>query len=310
MTSIARSDLGGDFEPPPFDPESPLTASGNLRRRQAISRTISGAATASAIAGVAVLVIVTFAVVRHGSAALSWHFLTRDPSATSSGGIASDIVGTILVVAVAAVMATPIGVLCALYLVEFGGPQTRSGRILRLTLDLMQGLPSVVIGLFVFGLIVQPEHAESGFAGSIALGIIMLPLIARSSQEVLLTIPVALRDAADALGVDRWRAVLTVILPSAAGGILTGSILAIARAAGETAPLLIVDGTFTPGTTIDLFGQAVPNIPVDIFTAAEAANPNGFTEAWGAALVLLALILIANIGARLLLARNRRRMGL
>jgi phosphate transport system permease protein len=138
----------------------------------------------------------------------------------------------------------------------------------------------------------------------------MLPLIARSSQETLLTIPAALRDAADALGVDRWRAVLTVILPSAAGGILTGSILAIARAAGEAAPLLIVDGTFTPSTTLDIFGLAVPNIPVDIFTASESTNPDGITQAWGAALVLLGLILIANIGARLLLARNRRRMGL
>jgi phosphate transport system permease protein len=310
MTSIAPSSEAGDFEAPPFDPESPLTGSGNLRRRQAVSRTVSGAATASAVAGVAVLVFVTFAVVKNGAAALSWDFFTKDPSATGSGGIASAIVGTVLIVAVAAAMATPIGVRCALYLVEFGGPDTRSGRLLRLTLDLMQGLPSVVVGLFVFGLIVQPEHRESGFAGSIALGMIMLPLIARASQEVLLTIPRSLRDAADALGVDRWRAVLTVILPTASSGILTGSILAIARAAGETAPLLIVDGTFTPSTTIDVFGIAVPNIPVQIFDAAEAANPTGFTDAWGAALVLLGLILIANIGARLLLARNRRRMGL
>jgi phosphate transport system permease protein len=310
MTSIAPSEYRGDFEPPPFDPESPLTASGNLRRRQLTSQLVSALATASAIAGVAVLVIVTFAVVKNGASALSFGFLTKDPSITTSGGIASDIVGTVVIVAVAAAMATPIGVLCALYLVEFGGPRSRTGRLLRLTLDLMQGLPSVIIGLFVFGLIVLPEHAESGFAASIALAIIMLPLIARSSQETLLTIPVALRDAADALGVDRWRAVLTVILPSAAGGILTGSILAIARAAGEAAPLLIVDGTFTPSTTLDIFGLAVPNIPVDIFTASESTNPDGITQAWGAALVLLGLILIANIGARLLLARNRRRMGL
>ena len=310
MTSIAPSDAHRDFEPPSFDPESPLTATGNLKRRQLTSQLVSGLATASAIAGVAVLVIVTFAVVKNGASALSFNFLTKDPSITTSGGIAADIVGTLVIVAVAALIATPVGVLCALYLVEFGGPRSRTGRLLRLTLDLMQGLPSVIIGLFVFGLIVLPQHAESGFAASIALAIIMLPLIARSSQETLLTIPVALRDAADALGVDRWRAVLTVILPSAAGGILTGTILAIARAAGEAAPLLIVDGTFTPSTTLDIFGLAVPNIPVDIFTASESTNPDGVTQAWGAALVLLGMILLANIGARLLLARNRRRMGL
>jgi phosphate transport system permease protein len=310
MTSIAPSEHGGDFEPPPFDPESPLTASGNLRRRQFTSQAVSSLSMGAAIAGVAVLVIVTFAVVKNGAGAINFDFFTKDPSAISQGGIASNIVGTVLLVAVAAVMATPIGVLCALYLVEFGGPQTRTGQGLRLILDLLQGMPSVVIGLFVFGLIVQPTHRESGFAGSIALGVIMLPLIARSAQEVLLTIPTALRDAADALGVDRWRAVLTVILPSAAGGIVTGSILAIARAAGETAPLLLIDGTFTPSTTIDLFGMAVPNIPVDIFQSVESTNPTGFTDAWGAALVLLGLILIANIGARLLLARHRRRMGL
>jgi phosphate transport system permease protein len=139
---------------------------------------------------------------------------------------------------------------------------------------------------------------------------IMLPLIARTAQEVLLTVPQGLRDASAALGVERWRSVLTVVLPTAASGILTGAIIAIARAAGETAPLLIVDGTFANKTTIDLFGQAVPNIPVLIFTLLEQANASGFPRAWGAALVLFGLILIANITARVLLALNRRRMGL
>ena len=138
----------------------------------------------------------------------------------------------------------------------------------------------------------------------------MLPLIARASQEVLLLVPGTLREAAAALGVDRWRAILTVVLPTALSGILTGTILAVARAAGETAPLLIVDGIFTPQLSFQIFGHAVPNIPVSIFTAAEAADPNGFTRAWGEALVLLALILIANVGARVFLARQRARMGL
>jgi phosphate transport system permease protein len=294
-----------------FDPTAPLVPSGNLRRRLAVSRLIQTLATLSALLAVIALALVVHTVVSRGAPALSLDFLINDPPPSGpGGGIRSAIVGTALIVAMAAAIATPVGVLTAIYLVEFSRPRSRSGAALRLALDLMQGLPSVVIGLFAFGLLVKPEHADSGFAGSIALAIIMLPLIARASQEVLLLVPSTLREAADALGVDRWRAILTIVLPTALSGILTGTILAVARAAGETAPLLIVDGTFTPGLTFQIFHHAVPNIPVLIFTAAEAADPSGFTRAWGAALVLLALILIANVGARTFLARQRARIGL
>jgi phosphate transport system permease protein len=294
-----------------FDPTTPLRPSGNLRRRLGVSRGIQVLATLSALVAVVALALVVYAVIARGAPALSLDFLTKDPPPSGSGGgIRSAIVGTALIVVVAAAIATPVGVLTAIYLVEFSSPRSRTGRSLRLALDLMQGLPSVVIGLFAFGLLVKPEQSDSGFAGSIALAIIMLPLIARTSQEVLLLVPSTLREAADALGVDRWRAILTIVLPSAVSGILTGTILAVARAAGETAPLLIVDGTFTPGLTFQIFHHAVPNIPVLIFTAAEAADPAGFTRAWGAALVLLMLILVANLGARLFLGRQRARMGL
>lgn len=294
-----------------FDPAGPLAPSGNLRRRLLISRLIQGLATLSAVIAVIALGLVVYVVIARGAPALSLDFLIKDPPPSGpGGGIRSAIIGTALIVAVGAVLATPLGVLTAIYLVEFARPNSLPGRALRMALDLMQGLPSVVIGLFVFGLLVKPEKADSGFAGSVALAIIMLPLIARSSQEVLMLVPRTLRDAADALGVNRWRAILTVILPTALSGILTGTILAVARAAGETAPLLIVDGIFTNQLTFQMFGHAVPNIPVSIFTAAEAADPTGFTRAWGEALVLLAGILIANVGARLFLARQRARMGL
>jgi phosphate transport system permease protein len=294
-----------------FDPTAPLVASGNLRRRLAVSRAFQALATLSALIAVVALALVVYAVIARGAPALSLDFLTQDPPPGGpGGGIRSAIIGTTLIVAMAAAIATPIGVLTAIYLVEFSGPRSRTGGALRLALDLMQGLPSVVIGLFAFGLLVKPEHSDSGFAGAIALAIIMLPLIARTSQEVLLLVPSTLREAADALGVNRWRAILTIVLPTALSGILTGTILAVARAAGETAPLLIVDGTFTPGLTFQIFHHAVPNIPVLIFTAAEAADPTGFARAWGAALVLLVLILAANVAARLFLARQRGRMGL
>jgi phosphate transport system permease protein len=300
------------FQPPPFDPTAPLVPSGNLRRRQWVSRAVVSGATAAAIAAVAVLVIVTFTVVRHGAGALSIGFLIHDPPQYGGpgGGIASAILGTAVIVGLAAVIAVPLGVLCALYLVEFAGPRSRPAQVLQLAIDMMQGLPTIVVGLFILGLVVLEEHADSGFAASLALAIIMLPLIARTTQEVLRTVPQGLRDASDALGVDRWRTVLTVILPSALSGILTGTILAVARAAGETAPVLVVDGTFANKTTLDMFGHPVPNLPVLIWELIEQPTSSGLQRAWGASLVLLALILIANIGARLLLARNRRRMGL
>jgi phosphate transport system permease protein len=292
-----------------YDPAAPLTPSGNLRRRLVVSRIAQGGAVAAAVVAVAALALVIFDVVQQGASALSIGFLIHDPSqfGGGSGGIRSDIIGTAMIVVLAALLATPIGILIAIYLTEFASPRSRLGNALRLGLDLMQGVPSIVVGIFVLGLIVDVQHKDSGFAGSVALAIIMLPLIARSTQEVLRLVPAALREASDALGVDRWRAILTVILPTAVSGILTGSILAIARAAGETAPLLVADSTFGPHLTFNWFGP-MPNIPVSILTTSEAQNPAGFAQAWGAALVLLAIILVANVGARLLLARSRRRM--
>ena len=212
-------------------------------------------------------------------------------------------------VGVATAIALPIGVLCALYLTEFAPPRSRFAATLRTALDLLQGIPTIVVGLFVFGLLVKPLHKETGFAGSVALAIVMLPLIARSSQGVLEQVPSSLREAAEALGVSHWRTVIGVILPAAVGGIATGTMLAVARAAGETAPLLLTTSLFTSATTVNLFGHAVPNIPVLIFTSSEAADPAGLSRAWGAALVLLVVILIANIAARLLASRFSSKLG-
>jgi phosphate transport system permease protein len=306
------SDSPGDTlaEPMLFDPTAPLTASGNLRRRAVLSDLIGIGARAAALIAVAMLAIVVYGVVSRGASVLSFSFITTNPVGLAGGGIANALIGTFVLVAAAAIIAVPIGVLTGLYLTEFAGARSRSGRALKLALDLMQGLPTIVVGLFVYGLIVIPERKASGFAGAIALSIIMLPLVARASQEVLLLVPGSLREAADALGVDRWRTVLTVILPVATGGIATGAILATARAAGETAPLLICDGIFNPNSTqLMIFGHGVPNIPLLIFTSSEVSISGGFARAWGAAIVLLGAILIANVGARVLLARSRAKMG-
>jgi phosphate transport system permease protein len=207
-----------------------------------------------------------------------------------------------VIVATATAIAMPMGILVALYLTEFAGPRSRP--VVRLALDLLNGLPTIVVGLFVFGLLVVGHH-QSGFAGSFALAIIMLPLIARATQEVLLLVPPSLREAADALGVSRWRTVIGVVLPTARGGILTATVLAVARAAGETAPLILTSSIFANTVSVNPFGgKALPNIPVYIFTASEAADPYGFARAWGAAFVLLAFILLASLGARALSRRH------
>jgi phosphate transport system permease protein len=294
-----------------YDPTAPLTASGNLRRRAALSRVVETGARGAALLAVAMLAIVVYGVVSRGAPVLSAGFVTHNPVGLAGGGIANSLLGTIVIVAFAALLAIPVGVLTGLYLTEFAGAGSRTGQALKLVLDMMQGLPTIVVGLFVYGLIVVPTHVQSGLAGAIALAIVMLPLIARSSQEVLLLVPGSLREAADSLGVNRWRTVLGVILPAAMGGIITGAILAVARAAGETAPLLIVDSLFNPQTTqLMIFGHGVPSIPMLILTTTDLAVPDAFARAWGAAFVLLVVILFANIAARLLLARSRKRMGM
>jgi phosphate transport system permease protein len=294
---------------PLFDPTAPLTASGNLRRRSAVDRVVRGIAITAAAIGVAMLVIVVADVVTKGAGVLSLDFAFKNPQGLVAGGIANSLLGTGEIVVIAAAIAIPLGVLTGLYLTEFAGGNSRSGRALKLGLDLMQGLPTIVVGLFIYGLIVLPLHAESGFAGAVALAIIMLPLMARSSQEVLLLVPATLREAADALGVSRWRTVLTVIVPAATGGIATGAILSTARAAGETAPLLICDSIFNPSTTATNPFHGIPSVPMYILTITDEAVSGAFTRAWGAAFLLLVIILLANVLARVVLARSRAKMG-
>jgi phosphate transport system permease protein len=294
---------------PTLDPTAgPLLPTGNLRRRRRTDRLMRGLATGAAVFAVAILVIVIVTVAGKGASQLSISFLTKDQTTTLTGiggGIAEALVGTGLIVALGAAMALPIGVLIAIYLTEFSTPRT--ARPIRLVLDLLNGMPSIVIGVFVYGLLIE-GHGQVGWAGSFALAIIMVPLMARATGEMLLLVPRELRDASHALGISRWRTILGIVLPSALGGILTGTVLAIARAAGETAPLLFTTSIFSNSTTVDIFGTPLPNIPILIFQYSEDAAPSAHARAWGAALVLIVLILIGNLGARAMLARQRRKM--
>jgi phosphate transport system permease protein len=285
-----------------FDPTAPLTPSGNLRRRQIFSRLSEFGATIAAVLAVGVLVIVVYTVVSRGASALNLDFLIKGAPA----GIGPELVGTAIIVAIATVIAMPLGVLIALYLTEYAG--NRSAQLVKMTMDVMNGLPSIIIGLFIFGLMVN-HRQQSGLAASVALAIIMLPLIARGTQGVLMLIPKAQREAADALGVSRWRAVLGIVLPSALGGIVTATVLSVARAAGETAPLIFASSVFDPGRYSFNPLEALPNVPVRIYSLSEEANPEGFTEAWGLSLLLISVILFASLGARALLNRSKRRMS-
>jgi phosphate transport system permease protein len=251
--------------------------------------------------------IVVVSVARRGAGAVSWGFFTKPQAlfGQPGGGIANALVGTALLVLLATAMALPVGVLTAIYLTEFA--PRRLAVPIQVVIDVLAGLPTIVIGIFVYALLVI-GHTQSGYAGAFALAVIMLPLIARATQEVLLLVPSTLREASLALGVRRWRTVLGVILPSSVGGILTGTTLAVARAAGETAPLLFTCAIASQTVSFSP-GQAVMSIPVFIFEASESPDPAQHAQAWAAAFVLIAFVLLSSISARALLARQRRKLG-
>jgi phosphate transport system permease protein len=267
---------------------------------------MEGIATIAALLAVGVLVVVVVSVAVRGAGALSWDFFTKPQAlfGQPGGGIANALVGTIMLVALATAMAVPVGVLTAIYLTEFA--PKRLAVPIQVVIDVLAGLPTIVIGIFVYALLVI-GHTQSGVAGAIALAIIMLPLVARATQEVLLLVPATLREASLALGARHWRTVLGVILPTSVGGILTGTMLAVARAAGETAPLLFTSSIFANTVQTDVT-KALPNIPVLIFTYSEQADPALHEQAWAAALVLMAFVLVASLAAKALLARSRRKL--
>jgi phosphate transport system permease protein len=286
--------------------ETSLRPSGGLRRRRIVNRIMEGIGTGAALVAVAVLVLVIASVAVRAAPALSWDFFTKEPSLFGGGGgISSALIGSALIVGMATAMALPVGVLIAIYLTEFA--PRRIAASIQLVLDVLNGLPTIVTGVFVYGLLVI-GHGQSGYAGAFALAVVMLPLVARAAQETLLLVPSALREASFALGVSRWRTVVGVILPTTFGGILTGTVLAVARAAGETAPLLFATSIFNPSVSTDVT-KALPNIPVLIFQYSEQPDKALHEQAWGAALVLMAFVLIASLAAKALLARSRRKLG-
>jgi phosphate transport system permease protein len=283
-----------------------LTPSRRTRRRKLVNLFMQALATLAALAAVAVLALVVVSVAQRGASALSWDFFTKNAATfgESGGGVANALVGSLVIVALATAIAVPVGILIALYVSEFAPP--RVADLARLVLDVLNGLPSIIIGIFVFGLLVIGS-GQAAWKGSFALAIIMLPLVARATQEVLALVPSTLREGALALGASRWRTVLGVVLPTSLGGILTGTVLAVARAAGETAPLLFTTSIAANAVTWDP-RQPVLSIPVDIFALSESPDPADHARAWALGFVLISFVLVISLTARLLLARYRKRL--
>ena len=290
-------------------PEASVLKLSNLPRRRAVNRAMELLAWVAALVAIAILAVVVWSVARRGAPALNLDLLTKDPIpggfGTGKQGLANAFAGTLVIVGIATAMALPVGILVAVYLIEFARPVVRS--FVSLALDVLNGVPAIVIGIFVYGLLVLGGK-QSGFAGSFALACLMLPLVARSTMEVLVLVPNSLREASLGLGVPRWRTTLSIVLPQTIGGILTGTTLAVARVAGETAPLLFTSslvGSFTSWNP----SHALQSIPVAIFELSESPDPADHARAWTAALVLLLFILFASLGARWLATRNRRRLS-
>jgi phosphate transport system permease protein len=283
-----------------------LKATGRAKRRLVTNRVAQLVATAAAFGAVAVLAIVVINVVQRAIPALNIDLFTQVQATfgESGGGIKNAIIGSIIIVALATLFALPTGVLVAIYVSEFAHDQVK--RYVRLALDVLNGVPSIVIGIFVYALLVVGS-GQAAWKASFALAIVMLPLVSRATIEVLGLVPSSLREASFALGVAKWRTVLFVILPTVRGGMLTGSTLAVARAAGETAPLLFTTSIFLNAVVTDP-RQAMATLPFTIFTYSEAPDKTLNDQAWAAAFILMAFVLVSSLTARYLLYRSERKI--
>jgi len=286
------------------------------RRRLVTDKVMRAIVLASIVVALVPLVLTIYYVTKRGISTIDWDFFTTDPTGRScisenkalcppAGGVKSAILGTLTMVALATAIAVPIGIGVALYLVEFG-KATWFAKFVRYFVDVLTGVPSVVFGLFVYIVLVVTQVGGDSFAGwkgSIALALLMLPIVARAAEVVLNLVPESLREAALALGAQRWRVVFRIVLPTALPGLITGSLLAVARAAGETAPLLFT-AAVAFGSTANL-GERMNSLPVQIFNDIQNPQARIVDRAWASALTIIVLVLLISLLARLISRRSR-----
>jgi phosphate transport system permease protein len=274
------------------------------RRTDRVMRAVLLAGTGVAL--LPLVAIVAYLLIK-GLGSWSAGFFTSDPNGNffgPPGGIRSAMLGTLEIVGLATAIAVPIGIGVALYLTEYG-QDSRFAGLVRYLVDVMTGVPSIMFGLFVYIVLVVSHigGAFTGWKGSVALALLMLPIVIRSSEVVLLLVPASLREAALALGAPRWRVIRRVVLPTAAPGLITGGLLAVARGMGETAPLLF---TVSVGTALTgNLGAQMNSLPIQIFTDIQSPRDAVVARAWGAALALVAIVLILNLIARAISRRSR-----
>jgi phosphate transport system permease protein len=276
--------------------------SARLMWRKSLNVTMLSLTGLCALITVAALFFILGYLVWNGGKDLSWNFFTRLPAPVGEvgGGMANAILGSLKLLLLAALFGVPIGLLGGVYLAEFGGRAMPF--VVRYTADLLNGVPSIVIGIFAYALMVMPMHHFSTLAGGFALGIMVVPTVLRNTESFLREVPTSLREGSFALGANKWRMLATVVVPAASRGILTGVLLALARVAGETAPLLFTafgNRYWSPG-----WMQPTSSLPVIIYTYATGPYEDWHQQAWAAGLVLLGLVLLTNIMVRAFLSRG------
>jgi phosphate transport system permease protein len=276
--------------------------SNNLKWRKSVNAVMLGLTGVFTLLTVSILFLILGYLLYYGSRSLDWNFFTKLPlpPGETGGGLANAILGSLEIVGMAAVLGLPVGFLAGVYLAEF--EDKAFGPLVRYVADLLNGIPSIVVGLLAWALVVVPTRQFSGLAGSIALAVMLVPIVTRQTEQFLREVPNSLREGALALGASQWRAIATVVVPAGSKGILTGMILGIARISGESAPLLFTafNNQFWNGSIT----QPTASLPVMIYFRAISAYDDWHRQAWAAGLVLITMVLIANIAARLVLARG------
>ena len=276
-------------------------------RRRVVSALFSGACAASVLLALVPLALILFYLLQRGIGALEWGFLFHNPKPVgeTGGGFANAIVGTLVLIGLASLLAVPVGVIAGLYVAEYRG--SRFATLVRFAADALNGVPSIVIGIFAYSVAVMPVRRFSALAGGFALGVMMIPIIARTTEELLRLVPESLRDGALALGATRSRAAWSVVLPAALPGILTGILVAVARVAGETAPLLFTAfGNRFFSTRLD---QPIAALTVQIYTYAVSPYEDWHRQAWAGAFLLVVVVFVLSVAARLATRRLERMHG-
>jgi len=271
--------------------------------RRFTNRVMAVVLLACALTVMAPLFLVLYYLVREGATSLDWSFFTQLPKPTGEpgGGMANAIAGTLTLLAMAAAIGVPFGIMGGVYLAEYGSE--RANDWIRFTADVLNGVPSIVWGMVVYALLVVPFKTFSAYAGGVALGLMMVPLVMRTTEEVLVLVPQGYREAALALGIARWRIIVVIVMRTALKGIVTGVLVALARVAGETAPLLFT--ALGNNFWSHRLSEPIAALPLQIFSYAISPYDDWHRQAWAGALVLMALILIVNVTVRVL-SRERR----